>query len=97
MKKPIALLLAAAMTAGLSACGGSSEPAGTQAPASSAAGGETKEAQAPAAEGETQASQTPGEGAELVVAWWGNQVRNERTQAALDLYSEQNPGVNQLE
>ena len=50
MKKPIALLLAAAMTAGLSACGGSSEPAGTQAPASSAAGGETKEAQAPAAE-----------------------------------------------
>ncbi|MCI8663123.1 MAG: extracellular solute-binding protein [Hungatella sp.] len=93
MKKPIALLLAAAMTAGLSACGGSSEPAGTQAPASSAAGGETKEAQAPAAGGETQASQTPGEGAELVVAWWGNQVRNERTQAALDLYSEQNPGV----
>ena len=29
----------------------------------------------------------------LVVAWWGNQVRNERTQAALDEYSKENPGV----
>lgn len=30
---------------------------------------------------------------QMVVAWWGNQTRNERTQAALDLYSEENPGV----
>lgn len=29
----------------------------------------------------------------LTFAWWGNQTRNERTQAALDLYSEQNAGV----
>ncbi|MFR3070484.1 MAG: carbohydrate ABC transporter substrate-binding protein, partial [Enterocloster sp.] len=29
----------------------------------------------------------------LTVAWWGNQVRNERTQAALDKYAELNPGV----
>ena len=29
----------------------------------------------------------------LTFTWWGNQTRNERTQAALDLYSEQNPGV----
>ena len=29
----------------------------------------------------------------LTVAWWGNQTRNERTQAALDLYSSQNEGV----
>ena len=33
------------------------------------------------------------EGTELSIIWWGNQVRNERTVAALDLYSEQNPGV----
>lgn len=32
-------------------------------------------------------------GAKLTVAWWGNQTRNERTQAALDLYTEQNPGI----
>ena len=30
---------------------------------------------------------------QLTIAWWGNQTRNERTQAALDLYSEQNAGV----
>lgn len=29
----------------------------------------------------------------MTFTWWGNQTRNERTQAALDLYSEQNPGV----
>lgn len=29
----------------------------------------------------------------LTVTWWGNQTRNERTIATLDLYSEQNPGV----
>ena len=29
----------------------------------------------------------------LTFTWWGNQTRNERTQAALDLYSEPNPGV----
>lgn len=31
--------------------------------------------------------------AKLVVSWWGNQVRNERTQAALDLYAEQNSNI----
>lgn len=29
----------------------------------------------------------------LTVAWWGNQTRNERTQAVLDLYASQNEGV----
>lgn len=29
---------------------------------------------------------------QMTVAWWGNQARNERTQGALDLYAEQNPG-----
>lgn len=31
--------------------------------------------------------------ANLVFAWWGNQTRQERTEAAIDLYSQQNPGV----
>lgn len=30
---------------------------------------------------------------QLTVTWWGNQTRNERTIATLDLYAEQNPGV----
>ncbi len=34
-----------------------------------------------------------GGSAALTFAWWGNQVRNERTQSALDLYTQQNPGI----
>ena len=30
---------------------------------------------------------------QLTVSWWGNQVRNEGTQKALDLFAEENPGV----
>lgn len=41
---------------------------------------------------EGQSSGTGG-GTQLVFAWWGNQVRNERTQEALNLYSEQNPSI----
>lgn len=43
-----------------------------------------------------ESDQTPASGTgkvELVFAWWGNQTRNERTQAVLDLYSEKNPDV----
>lgn len=29
----------------------------------------------------------------LTFAWWGNQVRNERTSKILEMYSEENPGV----
>lgn len=29
----------------------------------------------------------------LVVGWWGNQVRNDRTQEVLDMYAQANPGV----
>ncbi|NLS85141.1 MAG: extracellular solute-binding protein [Ruminococcaceae bacterium] len=43
--------------------------------------------------GSTAATSAAGGSAALTFAWWGNQVRNERTQAALDLYTEQNPGI----
>ncbi len=33
------------------------------------------------------------EGTNLTVSWWGNQTRNEVTQKALELYTEQNPDV----
>ncbi len=32
-------------------------------------------------------------GAELIVSWWGNQTRNERTQQVMDLYTQNNPEV----
>ena len=79
IKRGLSIAIVAAMVLGMTACGGS----GTA---------DTKEAgsQAEGASGENAAS---GDGSEMVVAWWGNQVRNERTQAILELYSEQNPGV----
>ena len=46
---------------------------------------------APAAD--ASATEASADGSAMVFAWWGNQTRNERTSAALDLYSEQNPGV----
>lgn len=46
---------------------------------------------APAADGTAAGTEAEaaGDGSELVFAWWGNQVRNERTQQMLELYSEQ--------
>lgn len=85
MKKKLALVLAASMTAAsLAACGGGQTESTTAAGgADTPAADSTTTAAAPAAGGETA----------LTVAWWGNQTRNERTQAALDKYSELNPGV----
>lgn len=89
MKKKLAVVLAASMAAvSLAACGGGADNTGAGAAGTTAgttaggASGETTEA-AKAASGDTA----------LTVAWWGNQTRNERTQAALDKYSELNPGV----
>lgn len=85
MKKKLALVLAASMAAAsLAACGGGQTESTTAAGgADTAAADSTTTAAAPAAGGETA----------LTVAWWGNQTRNERTQAALDKYTELNPGV----
>lgn len=85
MKKKLALVLAASMTAAsLAACGGG------QTESTTAAGG----ADTPAADSTTTAAASAAGGeTALTVAWWGNQTRNERTQAALDKYSELNPGV----
>lgn len=44
--------------------------------------------------GEKEESKSEGEkGTTLSMAWWGNQVRNERTQEVLDKYHEENPEV----
>lgn len=89
MKKNIALLISCCITAAaLAGCGGSS----TSATSAQTQAATTK---APAAtEAATTAPQkeAPGD-MKLTMSWWGNQVRNERTQAALDLYSTENPNV----
>ena len=86
MKRKFALLLAAAMTAAsLAGCGSSSASGDTAADTTAAEAGTTETAES--TEGSNSGS------ANLVMAWWGNQARNERTQKIIDLYSEQNPGV----
>lgn len=87
MKRKLALLLTAAMTAAsLAACGSSSASGDTAADTTAAAETGASET-AESTEGSNSGS------ANLVMAWWGNQTRNERTQKIIDLYSEQNPGV----
>lgn len=85
-KKVLSVLLASAMVCGLAACGssdgGSTESSQASAPAASSS-----------AATESSASGDAAQAAAMTFTWWGNQTRNERTQAALDLYSEQNPGV----
>lgn len=83
MKKVTAIVLAAAMGLSLTACGSSANQAGDN-----GCGGAAGTTQA-ADQGTAQDSNE----AHLVFAWWGNQTRNERTQTALEAYSEQNQGV----
>ena len=82
MKKKLALLLTAAMTVtSLAACGSSSDSN-----AKADAAGDNSSSTVQSNGGSSDASS-------LVMAWWGNQTRNERTQTILDMYSEENPGV----
>ena len=86
MKRKLALLLTAAMTAAsLAGCGSSSASGDTAADTTAAEAGASEVAES--TDGSNSGS------ANLVMAWWGNQTRNERTQKIIDLYSEQNPGV----
>lgn len=75
-KKVMSIALAAGMVAGLSACGGSNEPAATTAAATTAAGGEAAPAATKAEEtlAETAGAESEGlvaeEGAEIEIAYW---------------------------
>jgi multiple sugar transport system substrate-binding protein len=90
-RKSAALVLAVLMAVGsLAGCGDT-------------ASGDTTASESETAENEASAEDTEDAAAEkdseeskevkLTFAWWGNQVRNERTQQVLDMYTEENPGV----
>lgn len=87
-KKISAGILAACMGAGLLAgCGSSSDTTTTGAASSgTASSGATSAAT-------TAASSGSGDSTSMVFAWWGNQVRNEETQNAINVYMEQNPNI----
>ncbi len=83
MKKTLTTAFIVALTAAsLAACGSSSQTATENNTAAADQGNESAQSQ----DGSSGSSS-------LIMAWWGNQVRNERTQQALDLYAEQNPSV----
>jgi len=80
MKKVLAAVLACAMMLSLAACQG-------QDPGSN--NNDSDQSTAAAVGTDSNAS---GE-AHLTFSWWGNQIRNERTQEVLDMYSQEYSGV----
>lgn len=85
-RKAGAAVMSAALAAGvLAGCGGASG-GGTGTTAGNSAGTTTQAASA------AQSGVTGGS-ASMTFAWWGNQVRNEETQNAIDTYVKANPGV----
>lgn len=84
MKKVLAILLTCIMTISLMAC---SNTAGKDNDNTS-----SKETVADETVAKTTEIGSAGD-VNLIFSWWGNQTRNERTQAVLDLYSEQNQNV----
>lgn len=79
LKKGTAAILAAILAvAALSGCSNGEKTAGTT---------------TGAAEQSTAQAKTDNAEIKLSMTWWGNQVRNEGTQAALNLYHEENPDI----
>jgi multiple sugar transport system substrate-binding protein len=88
-----AALLAAIVTIGCSSGQQAAPPAATQA-ATEAPKASAQAPQETAAPQETVAPQEPtAPEAKLSITWWGSQTRHDYTQALLDLYSSNNPGV----
>ena len=82
MKKTAFTLAAVMMVMACAGCSGGQEQTKGDADTSNAAG-----------EASVKTNGASSADGELVVAWWGNQTRNERTQKVLDLYTEQNPEI----
>lgn len=93
MKKLLSLLLCVVMVMAIAGCAKEEEPTKTE--DKPAATTEKKDDTAKKTE-DTKAEETSSDEKEpivLRVAWWGNPTRDERTEAVLNLYTEQNPHV----
>lgn len=87
VSKILALALVGAMSVTtLTACGG-----GSNSEAANSSKSDSADSDDSSAGGDNSSSD--GGAVNLVMAWWGNQVRNERTQQALDKYHELNSDV----
>lgn len=83
MKKKLAILLLTAMIFGLTSCGTDGEVTSS---------GEDQDPSF-VAQVNTSVDEPGDDVADLTFMWWGGAVREERTQAALELYHGNNPGV----
>lgn len=95
-KRNLALIVTAALVCGLTACSGSggSGAGGSDSTQPSQAGTEAGSTAETQAEAQANSEAPVGDSSKkLVVGWWGNQVRNDRTQEVLDMYAQKNPGV----
>lgn len=81
-KKALSIILASSMILAMTACGASAD---TDVESTTAVQSDKTE--------QTEKKDEESVSADMVFTWWGNQTRNERTQAVLDMYTEQNPGV----
>lgn len=88
-KKFLSCMLVAALMAGvLSGCGSTEN---REASAASETGGKVESESSGTEKAETSAAAE--DGLNMSMFWWGNQVRNERTQKILDMFSEEHGGV----
>ncbi len=90
MKKQLALGLAALLVVGsIAGCSSSSssDTASTTAAAATEAAAEAEDTADDSASEDTAASKGD---VSMVMYWWGNQIRNERTQDCIDVYAEEN-------
>jgi len=107
MRRSTRILTAVLLMGALTACGGAQSTSTTAAKAAAttakaasaaattkAAAATTKAAAATTKAAGAATTKAAGTGSgKLTFSWWGNQVRNERTQKVLDLYTSKNPGV----
>lgn len=92
-RKVMALSMAAVMALSMTACGGNSKTETSAAAGTGAADKTTAAAADTTAAEKTTAAAASGDQVNLKVCWWGNQVRNDVTKKAVDLYMSQNPNV----
>ncbi len=82
MKRIISLLLVLSLIVAIALSGCSKSSESSADPTSKQAGTTNTDSQS-----------SPEKKITLRVAWWGNQVRNERTQKVMDMYSQKNPNI----
>ena len=98
-KKALSLVMAAAMTASLAACGGGAKK--EEAPASQSTEAEKTETSAAETAAETTAEPAAAEGLtvnttdsiEITFSWWGGDARHEATLKAVEAFMEKYPNI----